>query len=42
MYICIYIYNNSVWLLISHLVGLWQTKCDIIWRVLNIYDRVII
>ena len=42
IYIYIYIYYNSVWLSLSHLVGLWQTKCGIIWRVLNICDRAVI
>ena len=37
-----YIYYNSIWLSLSYLVGLWQTKCGIIWKVLNICDRAII
>ena len=41
IYIYIYIYFNSIWLSLSPL-GLWQTKCGIIWRALNIYDRAII
>ena len=27
---------------LNHFVGLWRTKCNIIWRVLNIYDYIII
>ena len=42
IYIYIYIYYNSVGLSLSHLLGRWQTKCDIIWRVLNISDRALI
>ena len=38
----IYIYYSSIWYSLSHLVGLWQTKCTMIWRVLNIYGRPII
>ncbi len=30
------------WLSLNHFVGLWRTKCNIIWRVLNICDRAII
>ena len=41
IYIYIYIYYSSVWLSLSHLVGLWQTKCGIIWRVLNSCDRAV-
>ena len=32
-------YYNSIWLSLSHLVDLWQTKCSIIRRALNICDR---
>ena len=39
--IYIYIYYNSIWVSLSHL-GWWQTKCSIIWSVLNICDRAII
>ena len=30
---------QQCWLSQIHFVGLWRTKCDIIWRVLNIYDN---
>ena len=42
IYIYIYVYHNSVWLSLSHLMGLLQTKCGIVWGVLNICDRAII
>ena len=42
IYIYIYIYNKSVWLSLSQLVGLWHTRRGIIWKVLNICDRAII
>ena len=40
--VCVFIYYNTIWLSLSHLVGLWQTKCGIIWSVLKIYARIII
>ena len=42
MCVCVCVYYNGIWLSLSLLVGLWQTKCGIIWRVLNICDRAII
>ena len=41
MYIYIYILEQC-WMSLILLVVSWQTKCDIIWRVLNINDTAII
>ncbi len=38
----IYIILEQCWLSLNHFVGLCRTKCNIILRVLNIYDRAII
>ena len=43
VYIYIYIYILwECWLSVNHYVVMCRTKCNIIWRVLNIYDRAII
>ena len=39
LYIYIYI---IVWLSLTPVVGLWQTKCSLIWKVLSISDIAII
>ena len=48
-YVCIYIYIYiyiciywECWSSVNHYVVMCRTKCNIIWRVLNIYDRAII
>ena len=38
----IYIYIYKCWLSLSDFVVWSQSKCDIIWRVLNICDRAIL
>ena len=41
IYIYIYIYIMRVLVVSNHYVVMYRNKCNIIWRVLNIYDRAI-